>query len=78
MERNVTEFPRAKIEWHPMDDRRSFKLILRSDQFQTGNDGSLHVWLDRADVSNLQLDCSNQLLDHDLENGTVKLTELAP
>jgi len=71
----MTDWPRAVIEWQPMADKRCFKLKLRSDQFQTDTDGSLHIWLDRADVSNLQLDCSNQLLDHDLETGTIKLAD---
>lgn len=70
------DFPRAKIEWQDMPDKRCFKLTLRSDNFQLGTDGSLHVWIDRADVSNLQLDCSNQLLDFDLETGSVIMKEL--
>jgi len=73
----MTDFPRAQIEWQPMSDKRCFKLKLRSDQFQTANDGSMHIWLDRADVSNLQLDCNNQLLDHDIESGTVDLAVLS-
>ena len=77
IERDMTEFPRATIENHPMSDKRCFKLTLRSDYFRTGSDGSLHIWMDRADVSNLQLDCSNQLLDHDIENGTVSIAALS-
>lgn len=72
----MTDYPRAVLEWFPMNDKRCFKLKLRSDQFQTASDGSLHIWMDRADVSNLQLDCSNQLLDHDIETGTIKLSDL--
>lgn len=66
----MTEFPRAKLERLPMQDKRRFKLKVRSDQFSLAdNDGSLHVWLDRGDVSNLSLDCSHALLDDDMETG---------
>jgi len=76
MERVVTDFPRVRVERFPMVDTRRFKLTLRSDQFRLGNDGSLHIWLDRGDVSNLQFDCSRELLEDDIENGGDAALEL--
>jgi hypothetical protein len=76
MERDMTEFPRAKLERFPMSDKRRFKLKLRSDQFFTDNDGALYVWIDRGDVSNLAFDCSTMLLEDDLEEGGENAVEL--
>ena len=72
----MTEFPRARLDRFPMTEKRKFKLTLRSDQFRLGNDGSLHIWIDRGDVCNVQMDCSACLLDDDLEEGLPAATEL--
>lgn len=72
----MTEFPRAKIERFPMEDKRRFKLTLRADYFRMGTDGSLHIWIDRGDVNNLQFDCSHELLEDDLENGSEAACQL--
>ena len=72
----MNDFARARIEHFPMNDQRCFKLTVRSDSFRLGNDGSLHVWLDRGDACNLQLDCSGALLDSDLADGSVTVKEL--
>ena len=59
-----------------MTERRKFKLTLRSEQFRLGTDGSLHIWVDRGDVCNLQMDCSASLLDDDIEEGLPEAKEL--
>ena len=74
--RRVTDFPRARLEYLPMTESRRFKLTIRSDNFALGTDGSLHVWIDRGDACNLQLDCSGALLDADIDVGSVKIKDL--
>jgi hypothetical protein len=76
MDGKMTEFPRAKLERFPMEEKRRFKLRLHSDQFFTDSDGALFVWIDRGDVSNLAFDCSTMLLEEDLEEGSAGAMEL--
>ena len=72
----MIDFARVRLEHQRTNDPRCFKLTLRSDNFRLGTDGSLHIWLDRGDACNLQLDCSGALLDADLEDGSVTVKEL--
>ena len=72
----MTEFPRAKLERHDVDNKRRFKLRLHSDQFFTDSGGALFVWIDRGDVANLGFDCSTMLLEDDLEIGGESAVEL--
>ena len=65
--------PRIKLENYPMVDEERFKLSLRYRSITLENDGTLSVWLDKPDVNNLHLDCSNALLDDDLSQGRTNL-----
>ena len=65
--------PRIKLENLPMADEDRFKLSLRYRTITLDSDGSLHVWLDKPDVNNLHLDCSNALLDDDIAQGRTNL-----
>ena len=65
--------PRIKLENHPMVNEDRFKLSLRYRSITLENDGTLSVWLDKPDVNNLHLDCSNALLDDDIAQGRTNL-----
>ncbi len=65
--------PRIRLENLPMIQEDRFKLTLRYRTITLDNDGSLHVWMDKPDVNNLHLDCSNALLDDDISQGRTNL-----
>ncbi len=62
---------RAKLERFPMNENRRFKLTITPDTLAdlTAHDGTIHLWIDRGDVVNLQFDCSSMLLEDDCEQG---------
>lgn len=69
---------RATVERFPMENRRRFKLTIAVDDLAdiTNHDGTIHVWIDRGDVVNLQFDCSSMLLEDDFEQGKESALEL--
>jgi len=69
IERRVTDFPRVKLEVHPMADTDRFCLKVNMRNITVDTDGSLVFWIDRGDVNNLHLDCSTALLEDDIEVG---------
>jgi len=72
----MAEYPRVKLENFPMVDKARFRLKLRMRDITVDNDGSLLFWIDRGDVSNLHLDCSNALLDDDIESGRIDINSV--
>lgn len=60
------DFKRIRLDVYPMSDKERFKLSLKFRHLTIDNDGRVHVWIDRGEVSNLQFDCSVALQEDDL------------
>ena len=78
-ERDMKRVKRASVERFPMEEKRRFKLTVAVDDLADiqARDGTIHVWIDRGDVVNLQFDCSTMLLEDDLEQGEENALELS-
>ena len=76
IERTMADFPRVKIERFPMSESNRFRLKVKMRNITLDNDGSLLFWIDRGDINNLHLDCSNVLLDDDIETGRVDVESM--
>ena len=72
----MTDFPRVKIERFPMSESNRFRLKVKMRNITLDNDGALLFWIDRGDINNLHLDCSNALLDDDIETGRVDIESM--
>jgi hypothetical protein len=68
----MSEFPKVRLENKPSNDDVRFELTIRDRNPTIESDGSIRIWLDRGDVSNLSFDCSTALLDDDVERGEVE------
>jgi hypothetical protein len=73
---NQGEVPRIGLEGFPMIESDRFCLSFRVDKINVRPDGTMIVWLDRGEVSNLQFDCSVALQEDDIRTGTVVCSSL--
>jgi hypothetical protein len=67
----MKQTPKAKLENIDRNQTERFKLTVNAKYMEMDREGTVTVMLNRGDVNNLHIDCSQALLDDDIRIGIV-------